>query len=166
MKPPGSKIAPQTRRLALLNDSIELLPNRKLYPEFVFWRDKLSGVAPDREVVARLTSADIPFERALVLLDGPSTDRALAFSILRDLGAAAVIERETQRPRPTAMRGRERRIGENLLGLTRRKMQVLALIAGSRSNKAIARELATSAKTVDLRCAGEARYRLAPRSGE
>lgn len=138
--------------LALLQESIALMPSRKLYPELIFWQAKLSGGAPDAQAVARLASADMPFERALLQLDGTPEERMAALSALHDLGAAAVIERQTgvkAARRVVPRRGLGRGTKENPLGLTQREMQVLALIARSHSNKAIARELAISAKTVD-----------------
>jgi DNA-binding CsgD family transcriptional regulator len=138
--------------LALLQESIALMPNRKLYPELLFWQAKLNGIAPDAHTVARLASADMPFEQALLKLDGTPAERGAALSALRDLGAAAVIERQTGEKaarRVAPRRGLGRSTKANPLGLTQREMQVLSLIARSHSNKAIARELAISAKTVD-----------------
>lgn len=142
----------QHEALALLQESIELMPNRKLYPDLIFWHAKLNGLTPDAQAIAPLTSADMPFEQALLLLDGAPAERMAALSALRSLGATAVIEKESraQAPRPVGpMRGPGRSTKENPLGLTQREMQVLALIASSHSNKAIARALAISAKTVD-----------------
>ncbi|WP_105441244.1 AAA family ATPase [Neorhizobium sp. T25_13] len=142
----------QREALALLQESIELMPNRKLYPELIFWHAKLNSILPDANEIAPLASADMPFERALLLLDGTPAERMAALSVLRSLGATAVIERESRAQAPRAVvpaRGPGRSTTENPLGLTQREMQVLALIAQSRSNKAIARELAISAKTVD-----------------
>ncbi|MCO5063631.1 MAG: AAA family ATPase [Rhizobiaceae bacterium] len=138
--------------LALLEESIELMPNRKLYPELIFWHAKLNDIFPDTKEIAPLASADMPFEQALLLLEGTSSERMAALSALRSLGATAVIERESRAQASrgvVSVRGPGRSTTENPLGLTQREMQVLALIAQSRSNKAIARELAISPKTVD-----------------
>lgn len=142
----------QEKALALLQEAINLMPNRKLYPELIFWHAKLNGLSPDAQAVTRLASADMPFEHALLGLDGTPAQRMAALSALRHLGAAAVIESKTgtKTVRPAiAVRGLGRSTKENPCGLTQREMEVLALIAKSRSNKAIARELAISAKTVD-----------------
>lgn len=142
----------QDRALALLDQCIALLPTRKLYPDLIFWHAKLHGFAVDASVQASLATADMPFERALLLLDGTPADRQAALAALRSLGATAVVEKESRaaaRGSLVAVRGRGRSTRESPLGLTRREAEVLALIAASRSNKAIARELGISAKTVD-----------------
>ena len=140
----------QDEALALLEQSMELLPNRKLYPDLIFWHAKLNGLAPDAQANAALASADMPFERALLLLDGNRAERSEAVSILMELGARAALERARMPgTNGRATRRSNRSTLANPAGLTAREMQVLTLIGQGLSNKSIARGLAISAKTVD-----------------
>ncbi|MCX7303675.1 MAG: AAA family ATPase [Hyphomicrobiales bacterium] len=136
--------------LDLLEQSMKLLPNRKLYPDLIFWHAKLNGLPPDAQANAALVSAEMPFERAMVLLDGNLAERSEAVSILMELGARAALER-ARMPGTTgrASRRSNRSTLANPAGLTSREMQVLTLIGQGLSNKSIAKGLTISAKTVD-----------------
>lgn len=140
----------QDEALDLLGQAMDLLPNRKLYPDLIFWHAKLNRLPPDMRANAALASAGMPFERAMVLLDGTRAERSEAISILTELGARAALE-HARVPGPTgrASRGLNRSTLANPAGLTAREMQVLALIGQGLSNKSIARSLTISAKTVD-----------------
>ena len=140
--------------LVLLAEAMELLPNGMLYPELLFWQARLGGIAIEAVPTEGpgFASDDMPFEQGVLLLDGKPAERARALSILRALGADAALRREAASRQDSAarpVRGLGRSTKENGLGLTRREMEVLLLVAKGRSNKAIARDLTISAKTVD-----------------
>lgn len=139
--------------LSLLDRAIDLLPNGTLFSELFYWRARLGGGgAADARVITAFARLDMPFERAMVLLDGDRADRSEATSILEKLGARATLERA--RPKLPGMTGRAHRgpnqtTRANPVGLTAREGQILTLIGRGLSNKLIARDLTISAKTVD-----------------
>jgi DNA-binding CsgD family transcriptional regulator len=136
--------------LKLIEKALSLMPNRLLFPELLYWRTKLGGGTVNGDSVVPFATHDMPFERAMVLLDGAPDEQAEALILLRELGARAVLERASVGPLAmTRRRTRGASRSTNSLGLTAREVQVLLLIGQGLSNKAIARDLTISAKTVD-----------------
>lgn len=94
-----------------------------------------------------------PFEEAMALLDGDDAAQRRALSILDGLGANAAAERARSDLRARGVknvaRGPRASTRANAAGLTRRQMDVLALIDRGLSNAEIAEKLFVSAKTVD-----------------
>jgi DNA-binding NarL/FixJ family response regulator len=94
-----------------------------------------------------------PYEQALALADGdePACNEALA--ILEQLGARPVAEKiremMKQKGMAVARRGPRASTVANPCGLTRRQMDVLALLDEGLSNAQIADRLFVSPKTVD-----------------
>jgi DNA-binding NarL/FixJ family response regulator len=72
--------------------------------------------------------------------DGARLERDAARKIFVDLGAAPDLA-ALEAPAPTRARG--------ALGLSARELEVLLLVASGKTNKAIARELFVSEKTID-----------------
>ncbi len=139
--------------ITLLQEALALMPNTSIYQDVPLWLSLLS----DRDTqAARFGEAfppaeDMPFERAVVLSLGSDSQRAMAATILKALqangalrrlqagGAVARTPRSSQEPRVTAR-------GE---ALTPREMDILVQLDRGLSNKAIARALGISPKTVD-----------------
>jgi ATP/maltotriose-dependent transcriptional regulator MalT len=134
-----------------LDSALAMLPNRSLYRELFFWRSKLTGTGAGDPSDCAFGSEDMPFERALVLLGGTAAERTAALGILRELGADAVLRRVN--PSEFGATRRRRSLGKDTqaspAGLTARELEVLVLLGQGSSNKAIARSLTISAKTVD-----------------
>lgn len=142
----------KTSAVELLDRAIRLLPNQSLFSELFFWRAKLCGTVASEDCLTAFARPDMPFERSMVLLDGNPVERTEAASILKALGAGAVLQRSYLGPSVTAgpaVRGPGRSTRANPVGLTGRELQILSLISAGLSNKAIANKLAISAKTVD-----------------
>ena len=97
---------------------------------------------------------ECPYERALVLgWYGTEPEQREALGILDQLGAAPAAQslRRQMRARGvrTVPRGARTSTRSNLLGLTRREAEVLALLSDGLRNAAIARRLFVSTKTVE-----------------
>ncbi len=96
---------------------------------------------------------DAPYERALALAEGDASACAEALEILAELGADAGSHkvREDMRRRGIAAvpRGPRESTRANPRGLTRRQMDVLALLDLGLSNAEIADRLFVSPKTID-----------------
>lgn len=137
--------------LDLIERAIDLLPNRRLFPELFFWQATLTGASASDPSVGGFATDDMPFERALGLLAGAPSDRARALGTFRELGAAAALRRASLSDAGPLRRGRgpSRAAQASPAGLTARELQVLVMLAQGLSNKAIARSLSISAKTVD-----------------
>jgi DNA-binding CsgD family transcriptional regulator len=104
--------------------------------------------APDRAPEHR------PYEEALALWDGGSTDELLAaLPLLDDLGARAVVALVRRRLRELGVtnlpRGPSPTTRANPAGLTERQLDVLALLVQGMSNADIAARLVISRKTAD-----------------
>jgi DNA-binding CsgD family transcriptional regulator/tetratricopeptide (TPR) repeat protein len=97
---------------------------------------------------------DCPYERALVLgWYGGEPEQREALAILDQLGAAPAAQALRRQMRSQGVRavprGSRTSTRRNLLGLTRREAQILALLSDGLRNAAIARRLFVSTKTVD-----------------
>lgn len=137
--------------LQLLEQSIAMLPNGKLMPELFFWHEKFGGLPSGAHAAVPFAAEDMQFERAVELWDGAEDDRVVATSLMKRLGADAVLRRLgtnlSASGRPP--RGPAKTTRNNPHGMTTRELNILLLLCQGLSNKAIARELAISAKTVD-----------------
>jgi DNA-binding CsgD family transcriptional regulator len=103
---------------------------------------------PEPDTAAR------PYERAMALWDGGSTDELLAaLPLLDGLDARAVAALFRARLREAGVRavprGQQPATRANPAGLTPRQMDVLALLADGLSNADIAERLVISPKTAD-----------------
>ena len=95
-----------------------------------------------------------PYERALALADSPHVEvRKEALEIFEKLGARPMAHRVRKQLAAQGVRGLKRgahrSTRSNVAGLTRRELEVLALITRDLSNADIARRLYLSRKTVD-----------------
>ena len=94
-----------------------------------------------------------PYEEAMALADGDESGRRAALEIFERLEAGPAAERVRQSLRATGARGLPRgprpSTRENPAGLTKRQMEVLAMMADGSSNAEIAGRLFISPKTVD-----------------
>ena len=94
-----------------------------------------------------------PYEQALALGEGDETDQRRALALLDGLGAAPAAGRLRRRMRGRGVasipRGPIAETRANPAGLTRRQVQVLALVDSGLSNVEIADRLCISAKTAE-----------------
>jgi DNA-binding CsgD family transcriptional regulator len=94
-----------------------------------------------------------PYERALALSGGDDEAQRAALGIFEDLGAAAAADALRRQMRGRGVegvpRGPRASTRQNPAGLTRRQMEVLALVAEGLGNAAIAERLCVAPKTVD-----------------
>jgi DNA-binding CsgD family transcriptional regulator len=157
--------------LRLLQQAERLTPNRVVFAELIAWRRRLRPDAPLGDIggvpepyadeftgdwagaAEKWRAIGAPFEQALALLDGDETAQRTALQIFEDLGAKPVAEKARALMRRRGIdniaRGPRESTRTNALGLTRRQMQILALLGRGLSSKRIAAEFAISPKTVD-----------------
>jgi len=94
-----------------------------------------------------------PFEQAMALMSGNEAAQREALQLFETLGAQAVANKVRTQMRRSGIsniaNGPRATTRANLLGLTRREMQVLKLVDRGLSSKRIAAELDISPKTVD-----------------
>jgi len=94
-----------------------------------------------------------PYEQAMALMDGDESAQLAALEIFERLNARPVIEKLKQKMRSQGMRGIPRgprpATRENPFGLTAREMEVLTSLAKGLSNRAIAKQLNLSTRTVE-----------------
>jgi DNA-binding CsgD family transcriptional regulator len=160
--------------LSLLHQAAEAVgrtENPWLIGEVEYWRRKLSPqdkLAPPHNIAEpfRLLFAGnwsaaaqawqdlhAPYEQALALLEGDEDAQRRALDILDTIGVAATADRVRTALRDQGLRniarGPRASTRANVAGLTRRQMDVLALIDKGLSNAEIAEKLFVSPKTVD-----------------
>lgn len=157
--------------LQLIDKAVAMPPTCVMHGELFFWRAQLSDdrldvdadslPAPFAMMLQKQWTAAAaewerlgrPFEQGLSLLHGDTTQQRQALAIFAWLGANAVLEHARRQlsgnGRTSARRGPYKAARENIAGLTRRQMDVLRLIGSGLSNKAIAKALNITPKTVD-----------------
>lgn len=162
----------KARAQARLEDALALPINAMLKEEFLDWQRRIdparlpggmsrlhdpyrASMAGDWAAAAtHWQQAGDPYREALALAEGDPDAVARALLILDRLGAARVREAVLARARTRGLevsapaKPRATTL-ENPAGLTKRQMQVLALLCEGLSNAAIADRLFVSAKTVD-----------------
>lgn len=134
-----------------------------------YWQRKLGAVRrpPDRcappyqalaegdwsAAAAQWLALKMPYEHSLALLEGDEDAAFAALTELRQLGASATILRAqadlAARGVRLQRRGPRASTRSNSFGLTKRELDVLALIGEGLSNREIGRRLFVSPKTVD-----------------
>jgi DNA-binding CsgD family transcriptional regulator/tetratricopeptide (TPR) repeat protein len=140
-----------------------------LQGEFAFWMWRAGGPLETHEKIAAPYALQMsgdwraaalawreigcPYEEAMALADGDEAARRLALETLERLGAGTAAEKLRQALRASGVRGLTRgprsSTRENPAGLTKRQIEVLALMADGLSNNEIGGRLFISPKTVD-----------------
>lgn len=161
----------EAEAVACLEDARRRTPEPGMIPDVLVWLNRLRpGLALDgvetlpkpqrrllegdwRGAAQEWATRDAPYERALALAEGDAAGCAEALTILSELGADAVAARvrDDMRRRGIAAvpRGPRESTRANPRGLTRRQMDVLALLDRGLSNAEIADKLCVSPKTID-----------------
>lgn len=138
-----------------------------LYGEAAFWAHKVAPglvnieldrvAAPYRLMLEgdwagaahALGEIGAPYERALALMEGDEAALREAEQIFTQLGAAPAAHLAQAKLLERGVRGPRTSTRENPAGLTRRQMEVLALIETGLSNAEISEKLFVAPKTVD-----------------
>ena len=141
----------------------------KLAPEGIAEPYRLEIAGDWEAAAAAWQQIGCPYEEALALANGGRAAQLQALEILTRLGAApaAKLIRRNMRERGEhgIPRGPCSTTKINSLGLTRRQMEILRLIAAKLSNKEVAKMLRISPKTVDHHvCAVLAKLNVSTRS--
>jgi predicted ATPase/DNA-binding CsgD family transcriptional regulator len=131
--------------------------------ELLFWKSRAVAVeASDdlppacvhaikgdwRAAAAAFAELQLPFEQAVMLLDGDAQALSEAQKLITNIGAHALQVRITDALRQVSDNVRAS-TANNPLGLTKRELQILRLLANGVTNAELARKLFLSTKTVD-----------------
>lgn len=161
----------ETSALAHLEEVLRLAPEPRVIPDVLVWLQRLrpekrfAGIATLPEPQRHLLEGDwqgaaelwarklAPYEQALALANGDADACSQALEILADLGAETTANRVRadmqRRGIASVPRGPRQSTKANPKGLTRRQMDVLALLEQGLSNAEIAEKLFVSPKTID-----------------
>ena len=143
--------------------------DRWLTGELLFWKSRVVPVAINGHDIAEPYHLAIegdwraaahafdvramPYERALLLMDGDRAAKTAARKLLVELGGAqalAQLERRTGVKRTSRRRGKATdSIPQPSRGLTGRELEVLKLLGDGLTNAELAQRLFVSAKTID-----------------
>lgn len=157
--------------LAAIDTALALVTEPAMHPELRVWQKRL-GIAPSVVDAAMLPApyrAELagdwagaaahwhqlgaPFEQAMSLAQGDEAAQRQALVLLDGLGAQAVSARLRASMRRQGIanvaRGPQQSTRDNVMGLTRREMEILALVSEGLSSKRIAVALSIAPKTVD-----------------
>lgn len=136
--------------VTLIDEAVRLVGEPHAKQDLMFWRSVLLSDALDwRGIAAQRHSVGMPFEQAVALLMQSGGDEKAALLILERLGAGGTSARARSVLADRGLRGPRRTSLANEAGLTNRELEVVRLLGGGHSNKAIAAVLHLSPKTVD-----------------
>ena len=114
------------------------------------YRLSIEGAAT--QAAAIWASKEIPYERALALMHGETSERLEAIEVMESLGAtapAARLRKELRDEGVSVPRGKGRRTRRHVAGLTGRQAEVLELLDEGLKNPDIADRLFLSPRTVE-----------------
>ncbi|HVF18434.1 MAG TPA: response regulator transcription factor, partial [Steroidobacteraceae bacterium] len=131
--------------------------------ELLFWKSRAEPVEVSEELPRPFLLAirgewraaadafkelQLPFEQAVMLLEGDAQAISEAQKVIASIGAHALQVRITDALRNVSNNVRAS-TAKNPLGLTKRELQILRLLADGVTNAELARKLFLSTKTVD-----------------